>query len=358
MTAGERRAGLFWLAAFGALLVILHLLSGILLPFAAGCAIAYFLNPAADRLEAWRVPRTLSAAAVLLLFFLALVVFLLLLLPLLELEAAELARRAPGIVAFGQARFQALTDLAQKKLSPEDLAKLKDMAGGWAATAVGWAAQLVQEVLSGGLALANLLSLIIVTPVVAFFLLRDWDKLIALIDSWLPRRHAATIRAQARIVNATLAGFVHGQVLVGAVLAVYYAGALALVGLNFAIIVAIIIGVLSFIPFIGVFIGLFLSLGLGLVQFGFTIKLAVVLGIFAVGSLAESNFLSPRLVGQRVHLHPVWVIFALLAFGSLFGFLGVLLALPTAAVIGVLVRFAIARYLASPLYDSPPPPEL
>jgi predicted PurR-regulated permease PerM len=351
VTAGERRAGLFWLAAFAALLLVLHLLSGILLPFVAGCGIAYFLDPAADRLEAWRVPRALAAAVVLLLFFLALVVILLLLLPMIELEATELARRAPLIVEFGQQRVQALTDLAQQKLSPEDLAKLKDMAGGWAATAIGWAAQLLQQVLTGGLALANLLSLIIVTPVVAFFLLRDWDRLIALIDSWLPRRHVATIRAQARLVDATLAGFVHGQVLVGLVLAIYYAAALSLVGLTFAVILAIIIGILSFIPFVGVVTGLLLALGLGLVQFGATSKLLAVIAIFAAGHLVESNFLSPRLVGKRIHLHPVWVIFALLAFGSLFGFLGVLLALPAAAVIGVLARFAVARYLASPLYD-------
>ncbi len=200
-------------------------------------------------------------------------------------------------------------------------------------------------------ALAGLLSLAIVTPVVAFFLLRDWPRLTAEIDSWLPLRHAATIREQLRLIDETLAGFVHGQMLVALVLAAYYGLALTLAGLPFAVIVGITVGVLSFIPFVGIGIGLVLALALGLSQFGPSTRRAGVLGIFVVGHLAETNMLTPRLVGRRINLHPVWVIFALLAFGSVFGFVGVLLAVPGAAVIGVLARFAVARYLASPLYD-------
>jgi len=346
-----RRPGLFWLAALVVLGVVVNLLGGILLPFVAGCAIAYFLNPAVDRLEAWRVPRGLAAAAVLLGFALAIVLLLLLLLPLIELEAAQLAQRLPGAVDFVRAQMQALLEAAQEKLAPEDMAKLKDLAGGWAASAASWVGQLAERLLSSGLALASLLSLIIVTPVVVFFLLRDWHRLVARIDGWLPVRHAATIREQLRLIDETLAGFVHGQVLVGLVLAAYYGLALTLAGLPFAVIVGIIIGVLSFIPLVGIGIGLVLALALGLSQFGPSMRLAAVAGIFVVGHLVESNALTPKLVGERVHLHPVWVIFALLAFGSLFGFVGVLLAVPGAAVIGVLARFAVARYLASPLYD-------
>jgi predicted PurR-regulated permease PerM len=346
-----RSPALFWLAAFAFLLGALYLLSGILLPFVAGCAIAYFLDPAVDRLELWRVPRGLATAVVLGLFLLALVLLILLVLPLLELQAAEIARRAPGSVDYLRQQLQALIEAAQQKLSPDDVAKLKELAGGWAASAAGWMAQLLERVLTSGLALANLLSLIVVTPVVAFFLLRDWDLLVARIDLWLPRRHAETIREQARLVDATLAGFVHGQFLVGLVLAVYYAAALTLVGLNFAVILAIIIGILCFIPYVGVLTGLGLGLGLGLAQFGASPALLAIVCIFALGYATESNFLSPRLVGRRVNLHPVWIIFAIFAFGSLFGFLGILVALPMAAVIGVLVRFALGRYLASPLYD-------
>jgi predicted PurR-regulated permease PerM len=355
VTAAERRQGLFWVVALALFVLAVHLLSAILLPFVAGCAIAYFLDPAVDRLEAWRVPRGLASALVLFLFFVAIVLLLALVLPVLQLEATELAQRAPAAFEYAREKIQAGLELAQERLAPEDVAKLKDMAGGWAGEVAGWAVRVVQEILTSSFAIANILSLVIITPVVAFFLLRDWDRIIAQIDRWLPRRHAAVIREEARAVDRTLAGFVHGQFLVGLADAFYYGVALSLVGLPFAVIIGVIVGVLSFIPFLGFLLGLLLAIGLGLVQFGPTAPFLVVLGIFAVGSLLEQNVLSPRLVGKRINLHPVWVIFALLAFGTLFGFLGVLLALPAAAVIGVLVRFALARYLASPLYDAAHP---
>ncbi len=345
------RAWLFWIGALALFVVALWLLSPILLPFVAGCAIAYFLAPTVDRLTRLRVPRGLAAAAVLLVFFVALVTVLLLLVPVIEVEAAELVRRAPALVESARQEIQALLALAQQQLSPDDMAKIKDMAGGITAAALGWAAQLTQRLLTSGLALATLLSLLVVTPVVAFFLLRDWSLIVTEIDHWLPRRHAETIRAEARLIDATLAGFVHGQFMVGLVLAIYYGAALSWVGLNFAVILGIIIGVLSFVPLVGILTGFMLALGLALIEFGPSTRLVIVLAIFGVGYLVDSNVLSPRLVGSRVNLHPVWIIFALLSFGSLFGFIGVLLAVPAAAVIGVLIRFAIALYLESPLYD-------
>ncbi len=346
-----RRAAYFWLGALALLAGALWLFSGILLPFVAGCAIAYFLDPLVDRLEHRRLPRTLATAIVLALFFVGLVLLLLLVLPLLELEAAQLAGLVPQAVAFGRQEVDQMLETARRILSPQDMAKIQDMAGGVAAGALGYAASFIERLLTSGLALANVVAFVIVTPVVSFFLLRDWDRIIARIDEWLPRRHAETIREQARLIDRTLAGFVHGQVLVGVVDAVYYSIALSFTGLDFAVIIGIIVGVLSFIPFAGVATGLVLALGLGLAQFGWTTRLLVLLAIFAAGYAAESNILSPRLVGGRVHLHPVAVIFAFFAFWSLFGFIGLLLAVPVAAVIGVLVRFAIERYLASPLYD-------
>jgi predicted PurR-regulated permease PerM len=350
-TASERRTALFWLGILAAFLVLLYLLNGILLPFVAGAAIAYFLNPAVDRLELWRLPRAVATGVVLLLFVAVLVLLMMLLLPLLQVQAAELARRAPAVVEFGRREIQHFTELAQQQLAPEDLARVREMAGSWAGAALGWAAAFLEGLLTRGVAIASVLSLIFITPIVAFFLLRDWERLVAHIDGWLPRRHAAVIREQARLVDHTLAGFVHGQMLVGLILAVYYGAALTLAGLQFAIIIGILIGVLCFIPYVGVAIGLVLALGLALVQFGSWTMLGVVLAIFAVGHATESNLLSPKLVGERVNLHPVWIIFALLAFGTLFGFVGLLLALPAAAVIGVLVRFALGRYLTSRLYD-------
>lgn len=346
-----RRAWLFWAVAGAVFLAFLWLLSGILLPFAAGCAIAYFLNPAVDRLERWRMPRGLATGAVLLVFFAALVFVLVLLLPVIELEGAELARRAPAAIQSGRAEIEALLELARQRLSPDEAEKLRDMAASIATGATAWAAVLAQRVIENGLALANLLSLIVITPIVSFFLLRDWEKIVSSIDRWLPRRYAATIRQEARMVDATLAGFVRGQFVVGVVLAVYYATALSLVGLNFAVVIGILIGILSYVPVVGILTGFVLAVGLGLIEFGLTAHVAAILAIFGAGYLADSSFVTPRILGKRVQLHPVWVIFSLLAFGSVFGLIGVLLAIPAAAVIGVLIRFALERYLASPLYD-------
>jgi predicted PurR-regulated permease PerM len=223
-------------------------------------------------------------------------------------------------------------------------------AGDFASRAVNWALQALGGVISGGLALVNILSLLFITPVVTFYLLRDWDRVLAHIDALLPREHAETIREQARLVNDTLAGFVRGQATVCFLLGTFYAVALSLAGLNFGLVIGLVSGILSFIPYVGTIFGFVAASGLALAQFDEWYRIAIVIGIFLFGQFVEGNFLTPKLVGDRVRLHPVWVIFALLAGGTLFGFAGVLLAVPVAAVIGVLTRFAVSRYTASPLY--------
>jgi predicted PurR-regulated permease PerM len=268
-----------------------------------------------------------------------------------QIQAAELANRVPGLVDAARTRVEQLMQFAQQHLAPEDFAKLRDAMGSAVGDIAGWLARFLQSVLTSGIALANLLSLIFITPVVAFFLLRDWDRLLRRIDGCLPRQHLATIREQAKIVDATLAGYVHGQLLVCLGVGIYYAVALSVIGLEFSLIIGVLAGILTFIPYVGFATGLVLALSLALIQFGSFSGLLAVIIVFAIGQVLESNILGPKLVGSRVHLHPVWVIFALLAFGSVFGFLGVLLALPAAAVIGVLVRFMLARYLQSSLYD-------
>ncbi|MGO8914694.1 MAG: AI-2E family transporter [Stellaceae bacterium] len=351
MTTGERQQIYFWLGALVVFFLLVYLLSPILLPFVAGSAIAYFLDPAVHRLERWRVPRSLATVLALLLFVLLLLLIFALLVPLVQSQAGELSRRVPAMVADARVRFEQLMQFAQQQLAPEDVAKLRDALSAGLGDVAAWLARFIQGVLSSGVALANLLSLLFITPVVAFFLLRDWDRLVRRIDGWLPRHHAATIREQARLVDATLAGYLHGQLLVCLGVGVYYAAALSLIRLEFGLIIGILAGILTFIPYVGFATGLVLALSLALLQFGSFSGVLAVIVVFAIGQVLESNVLAPKLVGTRVHLHPVWVIFALLAFGSVFGFLGVLMALPTAAVIGVLVRFALARYLASPLYD-------
>ena len=345
------RQALFWLIALAAFFLLLHVLGGMLLPFVLGLAIAYLLAPLVNLMRRWNVPRTLAALMALLAFIFVVVAIVILIVPLIELQAAQLARNAPAIVAFVRAQVQALLDLAQQKLPPQDLAKVHDMVGNWTASALTWAAGLAQSLLTSGLALANTLSLLLITPLVAFFMLRDWDRIVAQIDDLLPRPHAPTIREQLRLVNETIAGYLHGQAIVSLIVGVYYAVALSLTGLDFAIVLGLVAGILSFIPYLGEATGLMLALGLGAVQFGTWPKLAIIAVIFVVGHLVGSDVLQPKLVGSRVHLHPVWVIFALLAFGSVFGFLGILIALPAAAVTGVLVRFALSRYRASVIYD-------
>lgn len=345
------RQALFWATALALFFLMLHLLSGMLLPFVAGLAIAYLLVPLAAMLMRWNVPRALAALVALLLFLVGLIAVIVLIVPVIQLQAAELARNAPDAIAFARRQIQFLLDLAQQKLAPEDLAKVHDMVGSWTASALTWAAGLAQRLLTSGIALANIVSLLLITPLVAFFMLRDWDRIVAQLDSWLPRPYAPTIREQMRLVNETIAGYIHGQALSSLIVGIYYAVALSLIGLDFAFILGLVIGILSFIPYIGVATGLILAIGLAGLQFGSWAKIAVIAVIFVAGHLVEGNFLQPKLVGSRVHLHPVWVIFALLAFGTLFGFLGILIALPAAAVTGVLVRFGLQRYLASSLYD-------
>lgn len=349
MTAS--RQALFWVAALAVFFLLLHLLGGVLLPFILGLAIAYALQPLVTMLRRWNVPRGLAALIVLVGFLLALVAIIVLIVPLIELQAAQLARNGPAAVGFARERIQALLDFAQQKLPPEDLAKARDMVGSWTGSALTWAAGLAQGLLTSGLALANTLSLLLITPLVAFFLLRDWDRLTEQLDALLPRPYAPTIREQLHLVNETIGGYLHGQALVCLIVGIYYAVALSLLGLDFAFILGIIVGILSFIPYIGEAFGLVLALGLAAVQFGTWTTTAIIAVVFVVGHLIGNDVLQPKLVGSRVHLHPVWVIFALLAFGALFGFVGVLIALPAAAVTGVLVRFALSRYLASPLYD-------
>jgi len=341
----------FWLSALALFFLMLHLLSGVLLPFVAGLAIAYLLAPFVAMLTRWQVHRSLAALLSLLLFLLAVVAVIVLIVPVIQLQAAELARNAPGAVTFVRTELQALLDLAQQKLPPEDLAKVHDIVGSWTGAVLTWVAGLAQRLLTSGIALANILTLLLITPLVAFFMLRDWDKITARIDLWLPRAYAPTIRQQLRLVDETIAGYIHGQAIVSLIDGVFYAVALSLFGLDFAFIIGLVVGILSFIPYIGEATGLLLAGGLAAMQFGSWAKVAVVAVIFLVGHLIASNILQPKLVGARVHLHPVWVIFALLAFGAFFGFVGVLLALPAAAVTGVLVRFALSRYLASSLYD-------
>ena len=340
------------LAALG-----LYLLRDMLLPFIAGMAVAYLLDPIADRLEAWGCSRTLATSLITAAFFVVLVSFILVLLPLLYEQLIGFIGRLPDYAEFLRAKLDWLVARLQEGVSPEVLARLREAAAGYLGQAVAWIGHAMAGFWSGGIALLNLLSLIFITPIVSFYLLRDWDRILAHIDGWLPRDHAPVIRAQLAEIDRRLAAFVRGQAMVALILALAYGIGLSLAGLEFGLVIGLGAGAISFVPFVGAIAGLVASLGVALVQFGDDwLRIALVASIFVGGQVIEGNFLTPKLVGGRVGLHPVWVIFAILAGGVLLGFVGILLAVPAAAALGVLVRFARDRYLNSALYLGAAPP--
>ena len=349
--SAERRL-LYWtvgLVLFGAALYVLR---GILLPFVAGIAIAYVLDPLADRLERWRCPRALAAVLLVVLFFVLFVLFFALLVPLLQDQVVRLVTKAPDYAA-GLRRWVAdLLALLETRLSAEMAEKLREAAGSIAGDAAKWLGEVLKGVLTSGVAVFEFIGLVVITPLVAFYLLRDWNRILAYLDGLLPRKEAGAVRQIAREIDERLAAFARGQALVCFILAVFYGGGLEIIGLDFALIVGVIAGFLSFVPTFGALIGFVLSVGLAAAQFGAWVPIALVAGLFVVGQVVEGNFLTPNIVGERVGLHPVWIIFALLAGGTLLGAVGLLLAVPAAAAIGVLVRFGVARYRAGEFYDA------
>lgn len=341
----------FWLIAITVFLLLLYLLRNILLPFVAGMAFAYLLDPICDRLQARGLSRTLATALVSLVFLLLVVLILILIVPLLIQQTQGLIENLPNLVASARLWAESLLGRLTSRFDNAMLQQGRDALSGVSGDVIAWAGGVVGGILTGGLALFNLLSLIFITPIVTFYLLRDWDRIVAIIDEALPREHAETVRAEAREVDKILSGFVRGQTLVCLILATFYGVALSLAGLDFGLAIGILSGLLSFIPFLGSAVGLILSVGLAFLQFDSWIPIAIVAVIFFFGQAVEGNFLTPKLVGDRVGLHPVWVMFGLLAGGLLFGFVGVLIAVPLSAVIGVGVRFAVARYKDSRYYS-------
>ncbi len=342
---------LFWLGAMVLLLFLIALLRDILLPFVVGAAIAYFLDPLADRLESLGLSRLLATIVIVLFFSLFAILCLIFLLPLLVDQLIDLVSRLPGY-------FQSLRELSISTLErwfgdrwTGGNLGLDGTFSELAGKATGWAGQVLGSVWSGGLAIVNFLALIVITPVVTFYLLLDWDRMMQHISDWLPRDHAKTIRQIGREIDEVISGFVRGQITVLAILGVFYVLGLTLIGLNFGLLIGLGAGIISFVPFVGPVVGFLVGGAVAVVQFWPEWQwVAAVLAVFLIGQFVEGNVLSPMIVGDRIGLHPVWLIFALFVFGYLFGFVGMLLAVPAAAAIGVLVRFGLQTYLQSPVY--------
>jgi predicted PurR-regulated permease PerM len=343
----------FWAAVAAGFLLLLWLLNNILLPFVVGIVVAYFLDPVVLRLQRLGMSRTWATTAVTILAALLAIGVAMAILPPLFAQMQSLILSLPDYTVKLAARVMPLIDPLRERfdMPPLSLQELQSEVTQRAGQILAVAGAFAGKVAQGGFALFNLLALLFLTPVVTFYLLRDWERLVAAIDGALPLDHADTIRKLARESNAAIAGYLRGQALVCICLGSIYAIGLSLVGLQFGLVIGLIAGAISFIPFVGTFVGAVMALGMALVQFPPDwIGVAKVAAVFLVGQMLEGNVLSPKLVGDRVGLHPVWIMFALLAGGALFGFVGVLIAVPVAAVIGVLVRHLLGRYRESGYY--------
>ncbi|MEI2385985.1 AI-2E family transporter [Breoghania sp. JC706] len=348
----------FWMIALAVTILFLWVFSPILLPFVAGMALAYLLDPVADRLEAIGMSRLWATITILILFLLIFVLFLVLLLPVLGNQLASLIAALPDYVSQLQAVIMDNFGEKLRRISGFGGNEVKNSLGNLMSQGASWLGNLLKSIWSGGQALMSIIALFVVTPVVAFYLLLDWDRMTAKVDSWLPREHRDLVHKLAHEIDLAVAGFVRGQVSVCLILGTFYAVGLAVLGLKFGLLIGIGAGLISFIPYIGATTGFILSLGVALVQFWPEWHMIVaVLAVFAIGQFLEGNILQPKLVGERVGLHPVWLMFALFAFGYLFGFVGMLVAVPVSAAIGVLARFALEQYLTSPLYYGAGPHE-
>ncbi len=346
MPMSTRQQTLYWGAAFCVFLLLLYALGNVIMPFLLGGAIAYVLDPVADRLERLGLSRALSVAIIALVALLIFALLVLLIIPTLIGQATQLIATAPAL--FDRLQIWLVTYFPDVLVEGSTIRTQLTNIGSVIQSRGG---EVLNTVLSSAMGLVNIVVLLVVVPVVAVYLLLDWDRMVARIDVLLPRDHVHTIRDLGRQIDRTLASFIRGQGLVCLILGVYYAAALAMVGLNFGLVVGAIAGALTFIPYVGAIVGGGLAIGLALFQFwGDWPWIILIYAIFQSGQFVEGNILTPKLVGNSVGLHPVWLLFALSVFGSLFGFVGLLVAVPVAAVIGVLARFALDRYRASGLY--------
>ncbi|AAV94419.1 AI-2E family transporter [Ruegeria pomeroyi] len=336
----------YWGLAAAVFVAVLYLLGDVLLPFVIGGAIAYFVDPVADRLERWGLSRAAATAVITIASVLLFVLMVLMVVPALITQMIDLINVLPQLFqdlrTFVSTHFPSVLDRESNahQMIASVIETLKSRSGDLLQTLAG----------SVGSAI-NVVLLLVIVPVVSVYLLLDWDRMIARIDQLLPLDHAPVIRRLAGEIDAVLASFVRGMGTVCLILGTYYAVALMIVGLQFGLVVGLIAGLVTFIPYLGALIGGALAIGLALFQFwGDWLSIGLVAAIFALGQVVEGNLLTPKLVGSSVGLHPVWLLLALSVFGALFGFVGMLIAVPVAAALGVLARFGTGQYLGSRLY--------
>jgi predicted PurR-regulated permease PerM len=336
------RPALFWVGTLAAIAIAVVLLREILFPFVAGMGLAYLLDRPVNRLQRLGMNRAVATLLILVGVICGVIALIVLTAPFIGAEIVDFIEKFPAYV---NRLHEFATDPSRPWLSrivgeviaeqsSQDIENL----------AAGWLTSFFNSLWSGGRALVSILSLLIVTPIVTFYLVNDWKRIVATVDGWVPAEHRATVRKLSSEIDETIGYFLRGQGLICLILVGYYSVALRLIGLNHGLLIGCIAGSISFVPYFGSLTGIVLSLCVAILQFGPAWRvMAALIGIFFIGQLIADYVLTPRLIGRRVHLNPVWLMFALFAFGYLFGFVGILIAAPAAAAIGVIVRFALSR---------------
>ncbi len=343
-----RIRAMWWVGTFVTLILLLWILGPIVTPFLVGAFVAYFLNPLVSLLERRRIPRALSSAVLVVSMMALILATIILLLPSLLSEANDLIRAIPGWYDAAQnavARMWPSVSRAEASGAAADLfERIRE-------TMTEAGVSVLGGVITSLNSIVQFVVFWVLMPVVAFYLLMDWQRLVSGVEALVPRANLSTVRELARDVDIAIAGFVRGVIVVCIILAIYYASLLGLVGLNFGLLIGVFAGFVAFIPYVGAFVSGTLAIGIALGQFWEDpVSIALVVGIFVVGQIVEARFLVPRIVSSSASVHPVWLIFAVFAFGYLFGLPGAIAAVPLVAALAVLVRFAVHEYHHSPVY--------
>ena len=350
MAKSENKNWIFWIALLVIFASLVYILRSVLLPFVVGIIIGYLLDPLATRLEKLKINRTLATCLVLLLVAVILIPALVALVHMIDEQLALFISAVPKYMESLSQKMEPVINNLQDRFPNLNREKFREYLRGNMSNTLKVVGSLLRRVISGSYALFSILSLVLITPIVTFYMLRDWNAFTKKVDSLLPKAYKKEIRTQAKEIDKIISSFIRGQLSVCVLLGTFYGVGLSFVGLDLGLLVGFIAGIISFIPYVGSIVGFITAMAIAFAQFTDWVPIAQVVGVFAVGQFIEGNFLTPKLVGDSIGLHPVWVMFALLAGGVLLGFLGLMIAVPMAAVIGVLTRFAISKYKQSSLY--------
>ncbi len=339
-----------WFVILFVFIVLLYALRSVLMPFVAGILLAYLLDPSVNKLTKFKISRTWATLIVCFMMVILVLPLMILFIGMVEEQIFLLLQATPKYLVIIMDKIRpVLQNLSEKfpDLKGNNFEELIKNNVGNGFKVLG---KILKDVISNGFALVNLISLLLITPIVGFYMLRDWDVFVKKFEGLLPKQSKKGIMESFKEIDKIMAGFIRGQFSVCIVLGAYYSIGLKLVGLELGLLVGFIAGVISFIPYVGTITGFVLGVILAFAQFGDITNVMYVVVVFMTGQFLEGNFLTPKLVGESVGLHPVWVMFALLSGGVLLGFLGLMIAVPIAAIIGVLVRNGLKKYKQSSLY--------